>query len=77
MGAPGTMYVCLCNSVTDSAIREAVNDGVRTFRELSFRTRCGSRCGSCIPLARSLLQESLSTGKSRASAPELHVVSAA
>ena len=72
------MYVCLCNKVTDHDIREAAADGVRTFRELSFRTRCGTQCGSCVPLARSLLQESLSEAvHPRVATPELHVVTAA
>lgn len=72
------MYVCLCNRVTDTDIREAAEDGVRTFRELSFRTRCGTQCGSCVPLARSMLQESLSkASQPRVASPELHIVTAA
>lgn len=51
------MYICLCHGVTDSAIREAVNNGVRTFRELSFSTGCGLQCGSCAAQARALLTD--------------------
>lgn len=71
------MYVCLCNGVTESAIRNAVDEGVRTYRELSFKTGCGTTCGSCVPVARALLQEYLSEAESHFSPPELHVVSAA
>jgi len=51
------VYICLCHGVTDSAIREAVSNGVRTFRELSFSTGCGLQCGSCATQARALLTD--------------------
>ncbi|HEY0178253.1 MAG TPA: (2Fe-2S)-binding protein [Dokdonella sp.] len=50
------MYVCLCNAVTDRAIREAAAAGVRTFAELSVRTGCSSCCGSCEDLAREIFE---------------------
>ncbi len=53
------MYVCLCNAVTDSDIREAVADGVRSMRELSRRTGCSGNCGRCAPTAREVLLEAL------------------
>lgn len=71
------MFVCLCNGVTDKAIRKAIGDGARTYRDLSFRTGCGTQCGSCAALSRSLLREELSRLEPHASPPELHVVSAA
>ena len=70
------MYVCLCHGVTDTAIRQAASEGVSTFRELTFKTGCGSQCGSCAPFARSILKESLVTPEQNAS-PNLRVVSAA
>ena len=51
------MYICLCHGVTDSAIREAARNGVRSFKELSFSTGCGLQCGSCAKQARALLEE--------------------
>jgi bacterioferritin-associated ferredoxin len=71
------MYVCLCHGVTETAIREAVCEGVRTLRELSFKTGCGTRCGSCATMARTLLHEQLCDLDTRGSRPELRVVSAA
>jgi bacterioferritin-associated ferredoxin len=53
------MYICICHAVTDSAIREAVNDGVRGFSQLSFETGCGTQCGSCVPQARQIMDETL------------------
>ncbi|MBT8070014.1 MAG: (2Fe-2S)-binding protein [Xanthomonadales bacterium] len=53
------MYVCVCNAVTDSHIRNAVDDGVRTFKQLSRTTGCGSTCGSCRETAIEVLVQSL------------------
>ena len=51
------MYVCLCNGVTDSAIREVAAAGCRTLPELTMRTGCGATCGSCLDMAQQILDE--------------------
>jgi bacterioferritin-associated ferredoxin len=51
------MYVCICNAVTERAIREAADAGVRTLAELSRRTGCGDCCGSCADLAAEILDD--------------------
>ncbi|HZP66333.1 MAG TPA: (2Fe-2S)-binding protein [Rudaea sp.] len=53
------MYVCLCNGVTERAIREAAAEGVRSLPELQRRTGCASTCGSCADLAEQVLRESI------------------
>lgn len=54
------MYVCVCNSVTESDIRRvAEDDGVRTFSELKRLTGCSSTCGSCEDMARDVLDEAI------------------
>jgi bacterioferritin-associated ferredoxin len=53
------MYVCICNAVTDRAVREAAAQGVRCVGELTMRTGCGGGCGACVGLAEEILQESL------------------
>ncbi|MEO7430835.1 MAG: (2Fe-2S)-binding protein [Dokdonella sp.] len=53
------MYVCICNAVTDRAIRDAASDGVRSFAELRQRTGCGDCCGSCEDLARDILDSAV------------------
>lgn len=53
------MYVCICNAVTDHAIRAAARDGVRSFNELRRRTGCSDCCGSCEDLAREILADSM------------------
>jgi len=49
------MYVCICHGITDRAIRQAADDGVREVSELTMRTGAGSNCGSCLPLAAEIL----------------------
>ncbi len=50
-----SVYVCICNGVTDHQIREAADDGVSSVAELTMRTGCGSNCGSCLEMAGELL----------------------
>jgi bacterioferritin-associated ferredoxin len=54
------MYVCICNAVTDSAIRQAVSEGARSLRDLSAQTGCSTQCGRCVHVARDVLDEALS-----------------
>jgi len=51
------MYVCICNAVTERAIREAAASGVRTLSELSRRTGCSDCCGTCADVARQILED--------------------
>ncbi|MDX2428757.1 MAG: (2Fe-2S)-binding protein [Xanthomonadales bacterium] len=53
------MYVCICNSVTDSDIRAAVHNGVSNMRQLRQSTGCASQCGCCKETAVEILQQSL------------------
>ncbi|MGA7440247.1 MAG: (2Fe-2S)-binding protein, partial [Luteibacter sp.] len=39
------MYICMCNAVTDHAIRRLAAEGVETFAELQARTGCSDCCG--------------------------------
>ncbi|MBN8726958.1 MAG: (2Fe-2S)-binding protein [Xanthomonadales bacterium] len=47
------MYVCICNAVTDRAIRQAAESG-HSFVELSRATGCSDCCGNCEELAREI-----------------------
>jgi len=53
------MYVCICNAVTDSDIRNAVDDGVRNLNQLKQTTGCGTTCGCCKDMAFEVLQQAL------------------
>jgi len=69
------MYICICNAVNESAIRQAVDDGAKSFRDLSERTGCGTQCGSCIKLAREVMDKALVDAGSPKSNVELQFVS--
>jgi bacterioferritin-associated ferredoxin len=55
------MYVCICNAVTDSDIRKAVDDGVRNLKQLRQATDCGATCGSCREMTVEVLQQALTS----------------
>lgn len=53
------MYVCLCHAVTDRQIKQAVNDGVCSLRQVQLCLRVGTNCGKCIPAAREVIDTAL------------------
>ncbi|MEH6558493.1 MAG: bacterioferritin-associated ferredoxin [Oceanicoccus sp.] len=53
------MYVCMCNAVTDSQIREAVEKGATQFGQVRRELGLASQCGKCGILARSIFNQSL------------------
>ena len=57
------MYVCVCNAVTESDIRNAVDDGVRNMKQLSRTTGCSRTCGCCKDMAREVLQQALANNR--------------
>ena len=53
------MYICLCKSVTDSQIREAVEKGATRFGQVRQELGLASQCGKCGIVAREIFNESL------------------
>ncbi|MFN0040787.1 MAG: bacterioferritin-associated ferredoxin [Burkholderiales bacterium] len=51
------MYVCLCNGITDSQIRNAVNSGLRTLTELRGELGVATCCGRCADCAIDIISE--------------------
>lgn len=70
------MYICLCHGVNEATIREAVKNGSRTIRELSFQTGCGTQCGSCVSTVQALLLETLQAEPVTGNTSFLRIVSA-
>ena len=54
------MYVCMCNGVTEAAIRRAARAGIRTLSELAMSTGCTAGCGCCLETAEVTLREAVS-----------------
>ncbi|MFT8242500.1 bacterioferritin-associated ferredoxin [Roseomonas sp. BN140053] len=56
------MYVCLCNGLTDTRIRDAVAAGA--CRPCEVYARCGTRaqCGTCVRTIVSMLRSPAAEG---------------
>ena len=52
------MYVCMCNALKESDLREAVARGARTGAEAFSALGCETVCGSCIEFADAIARES-------------------
>ncbi|MDX1342557.1 MAG: bacterioferritin-associated ferredoxin [Reinekea sp.] len=53
------MYVCLCQGVTDSQIRQAVSEGATSLREVNMRLGTASQCGKCGMTTRDIVNQAL------------------
>ena len=70
-----TMYICICNAVNESAILQAVENGVTRFSDLRMQTGCGTQCGSCVQHARDVMDSALTKTGSTGSTVMLECVS--
>jgi bacterioferritin-associated ferredoxin len=53
------MFVCVCNAVTESQVRQAVDEGAVTLADLQARLNVASHCGCCTEQAGEVLQKRL------------------
>lgn len=51
------MYVCICNAVTESDIKEAVSNGANCMPHLKARLKCSTKCGNCTERAAACLSD--------------------
>ncbi len=42
-----TMYICICNQVTERDIQHAAAEGCCSMRALKEKTGLGTQCGTC------------------------------
>jgi bacterioferritin-associated ferredoxin len=42
-----SMYVCICNALTDAQVREAIASGASRVREVYAGCGCKAQCGTC------------------------------
>jgi bacterioferritin-associated ferredoxin len=52
---PPSMYVCICNAITDHEIRSAVSLGARSLSDLQSTLGVATCCGRCADCARAIV----------------------
>ncbi|MFT4920591.1 MAG: bacterioferritin-associated ferredoxin [Zhongshania aliphaticivorans] len=56
-----SMYVCLCKGITDKHIRDSVDAGAGSFREVRRQLDLASQCGKCGIVAREVYENYLNS----------------
>ena len=51
------MYICICNAVTEKAVRECARNGACSIDELAYELGVGAGCGRCRDCANELLRD--------------------
>jgi bacterioferritin-associated ferredoxin len=67
------MFVCVCQAVTDSQIREAAEGGARTLKDLRRELGVTRECGQCASCALQCLEEVHGRKRKSATAERLSV----
>jgi len=49
------VYVCLCLGITTEAVRDAVDNGACTSRQVASACGAGSQCGRCRRTVRAII----------------------
>ncbi|MGY0398522.1 MAG: (2Fe-2S)-binding protein [Ostreibacterium sp.] len=42
------MYICLCHTVTDKDIVQAINEGTQSLSEMMVKLKVATQCGGCL-----------------------------
>lgn len=50
------MYVCLCLGITTEAVRDAIEGGAFTSRQVAAACGAGSQCGRCRRTVRAIIE---------------------
>jgi bacterioferritin-associated ferredoxin len=53
------MYVCICHSVTDKAIKKYVRQGHSTLDAIQCKLKVGTGCGRCKAHAQEVIDDAL------------------
>lgn len=49
------MYLCVCNAISETHVRQAAENGTRSPSELYLALGCNPKCGKCVAEMRTLL----------------------
>lgn len=53
------MFICLCHSVTDREVREAVCSGATSLSDVSEKLGVGKCCGACFRATQEVIEQTL------------------
>lgn len=56
------MYVCLCLGITTEAVRDAIEGGASTSRQVASACGAGSQCGRCRRTVRAIIDAHADNG---------------
>ena len=51
------MYICICNAITEKAVRECARQGACSVDQLASELGVGSGCGRCRDCASEVLRD--------------------
>ena len=55
------LYICICNAVTEKAVRECARNGACSIDELAYELGVGAGCGRCRDCASEVLRDARTT----------------
>ncbi|MFL0811559.1 MAG: bacterioferritin-associated ferredoxin [Agarilytica sp.] len=53
------MFVCICKGITDTQIREAIDNGAENMGEIRQELGVSSQCGRCVPAVKEVVRASM------------------
>lgn len=59
------MYICICNPVTDTQVRQAISQGCHSLSALQSALGVGAGCGRCTDSAHEILEQEQSRSVER------------
>jgi len=65
------MIVCHCRGLSDRTIREVIQRGAHSPREVAIACHAGRSCGGCIPAVRELIKSETSACATACSEPSV------
>lgn len=63
------MYVCVCLAVTESEVREAIDDGAMTREAVTRACRAGGDCGACHGMIGEMIEDKLEAVHAQTACP--------
>lgn len=53
------MYICICHGVTDTTIKQTIENGAHTMKSLATELNVGTQCGQCTCCTKKILNNTL------------------